>query len=227
MSKYVFPLPKGVGFSWARTDMGVDIESKHGASILAIGDAIVLRVQAMGAFGPTFVTYKLTSGPYKGRTVFVGHSRAVVKPGQRVAAGEPVATVAGLGTSMPGHLEIGWANGDGSNTLAAPHYKEGQVTAEGSSFRGFLDSLTSKVDPIKGAASVPAAGASSGSGSGGSDPLTPAGLVGAVFDAAGKEALKALLYVVLVLGGIGLAAMGALHAAGVKPKQLHPEGAPA
>jgi hypothetical protein len=143
---YVAPLPPGVSFANARTDMGVDLETGTpgvGRPLLAIGDAQVLAIKPMGAFGPTWVSYRLLDGPLRGRAIFIGHSGpSLVTVGQRVAAGAPLIAIhGGSYGGPPGHLEIGWALADGSAPAAASHYSEGQVTAEGRSFRRFLARL--------------------------------------------------------------------------------------
>jgi hypothetical protein len=143
---YVAPLPAGVAFANARTDMGVDLETGTpgiGRPLLAIGAAQVLAIKPMGAFGPTWVSYRLLDGPLRGRVIFIGHSGPpLVTVGQRVAAGAPLIAIhGGSYGGPPGHLEIGWALPDGSAPAAASHYSEGQVTAEGRSFRRFLARL--------------------------------------------------------------------------------------
>jgi Transglycosylase SLT domain len=143
---YVAPLPAGLPFVNARTDMGVDLETGAngvGRALVAIGDAQVLAIKPMGEFGPTWISYRLLSGPLRGRAIFIGHSGPpLVALGASVAAGTPLIAIhGGSYGGPPGHLEIGWALPDGSNTAAAGHYSEGQVTAEGRSFRRFLARL--------------------------------------------------------------------------------------
>ncbi|TMK38765.1 MAG: lytic transglycosylase domain-containing protein [Actinobacteria bacterium] len=152
-SGYVFPIPNDVKWTSGRTDMGWDIETGSagvGHPLLAIGDAQILHIQDMGAFGPTWMSYKLTSGPAAGRTVFIGHSGApLVRPGDTVRAGQPIIQIhGGSYGGPPGHLEIGWADGDGSNTLAAPHYHEGDATAEGASFQQFARQLSGSMSSL-------------------------------------------------------------------------------
>jgi hypothetical protein len=143
---YVSPLTKDVidKCSPGRSDMGVDIEcdaSTVGQPIVAMGDGTVLHIQDMGAFGPTWMTYKLNSGPFKDKVIFVGHSGPpLVKETDTVTAGQPIIKIHGYGAS-PGHIEIGWGNKDGSNTLASPHYSEGDITNEGQSFRVWLNQI--------------------------------------------------------------------------------------
>jgi hypothetical protein len=161
---YIFPLGSDVSFSPGRTDMGVDIEAKAsdvGKSILAIGRAKILHIQNMGAFGPTWITYKLLDGPKKDKVIFIGHSGPpLVHIGDVVEAGKPIIKIHGGGAygGNPGHMEIGWGNDDGSNTLSATagHYSNEvgnlsntghtSCTTEGKDFRGFLGGL----DPSKG-----------------------------------------------------------------------------
>ncbi|MFL5894906.1 MAG: lytic murein transglycosylase [Thermoleophilaceae bacterium] len=151
---YVFPIPTGVKWTPGRVDMGWDLETGSagvGRPLLAIGNARILHIQDMGGFGPTWITYRLLDGPAAGKTVFIGHAGPpLVQPGDVVRAGEPIIRIHG-GTygGPPGHFEIGWANADGTNTLAAPHYSEGDLTPEGASFQTFIASVPgSFTDPV-------------------------------------------------------------------------------
>jgi Transglycosylase SLT domain len=144
--EYVSPLPPGLPFVNARTDMGVDLETGSvgvGRQLVAIGDAQVLAIKPMGAFGPTWISYRLLSGSLRGRAIFIGHSGPpLVAVGQRVAAGTALIAIHGGSYGGPaGHFEIGWALADGSAPAEANHYSEGQVTSEGRSFRRFLARL--------------------------------------------------------------------------------------
>jgi murein DD-endopeptidase MepM/ murein hydrolase activator NlpD len=234
----IFPVPKDVGFSWARTDMGVDIETGPGGvgkPLLAMWDGVVQHIQAMGAFGPSWLSIKWTSGPYAGRSSFIGHSGpALVTPGQRVKAGQPLIKIhGGSYGGPPGHFEIGWANAQGDNTLAAPHYTEGQATKEGQSFRRVLDTLTRNRATSPASAAQIAGKATTTTTDGGVGPLggLAGGLAGDAVGGAVKDAvdaiasdwlgwvkdnaLKALLYAVLIAAGVALAAYGLAKLVGV------------
>jgi hypothetical protein len=143
---YRSPLPPGAPFTNARTDMGVDLETGVpgvGRPLLAIGDAQVLAIKPMGAYGPTWLSYRLLDGPLRGRTIFIGHSGPpLVSAGARIPVGTPLIAIHGGGYGgPPGHLEIGWATPDGAQPAAAGHYREGEVTGEGRDFRRFLARL--------------------------------------------------------------------------------------
>jgi len=111
---YMFPIPRGVRFQWARIDMGQDMQMPYGTPLLAIGDGIITSTR--GSF-PCSTVLKLTSGPAAGRSVYYGHSGASRHPaGTRVRAGQPISYAKGgadcLAGSLPGWLEIGWAKAD-------------------------------------------------------------------------------------------------------------------
>lgn len=147
---YVAPLPPGLPYTNARTDMGVDLETGAagvGRPLLAIGAAQVLAIKPMGAFGPTWISYRLLGGPLAGRVVFIGHSGPpLVSAGERVGAGAALIAIHGGDYGgPPGHLEIGWALADGSAPAAASHYSEGMATSEGRAFRRFLAGLGMRV----------------------------------------------------------------------------------
>lgn len=161
--RYVFPIPAGVPWTSGRVDMGWDIETgpaSVGKPLVAIGDALILHVQPMEngpgdpGFGPTWISYRLLDGPDAGRTIYIGHSGPpLTAAGQKVRAGQPIILIHGGSYGGPaGHLETGWANQDGTNTLAATHYTEGQITAEGLSFKQFAQTLQSVAPASSGGA---------------------------------------------------------------------------
>jgi hypothetical protein len=105
--------PFGFPVTVGRTDQGLDLEagaSAVGKPIGTLGDAEVIGVDRnYGGFGQ-FVSYRLLSGPEKGKAIFVGHSKvADVKVGDRLPAGSTIAFVQGY-NAQPGHIEIGYAD---------------------------------------------------------------------------------------------------------------------
>jgi hypothetical protein len=125
-----------------RIDQGVDFTGA--GPVPAHGDAVVTRVVRRG--GPSgwpgggFVVYKLTSGPARGRYVYVAENiDPKVRVGQRLKAGQTVATALG---SSP-FLETGWAANAQGQTLArtrghADLHPNRANTPEGNDFLRFL-----------------------------------------------------------------------------------------
>jgi hypothetical protein len=126
---YVNPVP---GATVKRVDQGVDLQGTPGQSVLAIGDATVTAVKSdPGGFG-TAIYYTLLNGVQAGKSIYVGHAQALVKAGDQLAAGAPVARLLAnpLGNAtQPGWTEIGFATSGG-----AP-------ANNGSLFKAFLDLL--------------------------------------------------------------------------------------
>jgi Transglycosylase SLT domain len=127
-------------FVWGRIDMGVDFTGT--GPILAIGNAKVLKIGAPGwpngGAGPSGqgVLYQLLDGPRAGQIIYVYEGLTpTVHPGQRVVAGQRIATF------YPGSsIEIGFADGSGAPLSHASYY-EGKVTGWGKRMYTFLHSL--------------------------------------------------------------------------------------
>jgi murein DD-endopeptidase MepM/ murein hydrolase activator NlpD len=116
-SGFVFPFanprqaePAG---NWSQ-DQGVDMFARGnacGASaiLVAVGDGVVIQ-EGISGFGPTAPVLRMTSGPYKGRNVYYGHTGHVyVGVGAHVRAGQRLAQIGcgRVGYSSGPHLEIG------------------------------------------------------------------------------------------------------------------------
>lgn len=133
---YVNPLP---GFTKGRTDQGVDYSGKPGMPIRAIGDGVVLPGQSNWYEGQPYVQYRLTSGPQKGKVIFVAEQIAPqVKPGQRIRAGQRIGVYAPSGTA----LETGY--GSGTPGVPIDPYNgrpDGTETGGGKRARSFLERL--------------------------------------------------------------------------------------
>jgi murein DD-endopeptidase MepM/ murein hydrolase activator NlpD len=94
-----------------RIDQGVDYADNTADPILALGDAVITYAGPDAGWYGDSVNYTLTAGPYAGRQVYVSESvTPTVHVGQRVAAGQEIATFAE--PNIHG-IETGWAAGPG------------------------------------------------------------------------------------------------------------------
>jgi hypothetical protein len=125
-----------------RIDQGVDYAGS--GTLGAIGPGVVTNVVQTGSGweGGGYVEYKLTAGPYAGRSIFYAEGvTPTVQVGQTLTPGQPVATI------IPGSahgIEIGFAAGKGEAAYASAYgggYSEGQRTAAGQAFSDLLASL--------------------------------------------------------------------------------------
>ncbi|MBV9096870.1 MAG: M23 family metallopeptidase [Frankiaceae bacterium] len=116
-SGFVFPFanPRQVesSGSWSR-DQGIDMFAQGNACganaiLVAVGDGVVIQ-EGISGFGPTAPVLRMTSGPFKGRNVYYGHTGHVYVPvGAHVQAGQRLAQIGcgSVGYSSGPHLEIG------------------------------------------------------------------------------------------------------------------------
>jgi murein DD-endopeptidase MepM/ murein hydrolase activator NlpD len=117
-----------------RIDQGVDFTGV--GPIAAVGDARVLQTGAPGWPEGGGVLYQLLDGPRAGQVIFVFEGvEANVKPGQRVSAGQRIATF------VPGgSIEMGFADAAGT-PLSHAEYVEGKETVWGQEMARFLAGL--------------------------------------------------------------------------------------
>jgi hypothetical protein len=235
---YVNPF-SGSLVSGGRIDEGLDPTIR--GPIRAVGDAVVETVTHFSGFG-TYVAYRLLTGPKAGQRIFISEGIVPhVRAGQRVKAGQVIAT----GT---GAIETGWAGGPRgaflpvANKAQGGDYTEGKVTAAGRDFLQFMLGLGTNPGPggkpgsgggvtgaVSGAAGAvgDAAGAAAGAVGGAADAAAGAvggvagdaasAAVNAIWDAIAPNASKAALYVVLVGGGVFLLVAGIARATGAHP----------
>jgi hypothetical protein len=140
-SGYVNPLANA-SVRAERIDQGVDYAGS--GTLGAVGPGVVTNVVQTGSGweGGGYVEYKLTAGPYAGRSIFYAEGvTPTVRVGQTLTPGQPVATI------IPGSahgIEIGFAAGKGEAAYANVYgggYSEGQRTAAGQAFSDLLASL--------------------------------------------------------------------------------------
>jgi hypothetical protein len=121
--EYVNPVREVSGLTPRRVDLGVDYAGS--GPILAIGDGVVTMATNTDS-GPSscwaiscwpgggIVVYRLLAGPFAGKYTYVAeHITVTVRVGQRIRAGQQIAT---LYTGYP-WSEFGWAAGPGPEAL--------------------------------------------------------------------------------------------------------------
>lgn len=146
---YALPLDGRYMHELGRTDDGVDIETApDGAAVYSIASGIVVAVASdPGGFGPDYPVVLATSGPLAGRYVYYGHVAAsLVRPGQPVTAGQPIAVVGHAGDAASlghGHIEIGFC--DSSGDPLDHHGAADAWTPSGEVMRSVLVSLSAKL----------------------------------------------------------------------------------
>ena len=142
---YSLPLDARYMQELGRTDDGVDIETApDGALVYSITPGVVSAVASDPAgFGPNYPVVEATSGSLAGQHIYYGHvAQALVQPGQRVVAGQPIAIIGHTGDAADlghGHIEIGFSDAGG-----APLNQHGAEawTPAGSVMRAFLVELS-------------------------------------------------------------------------------------
>ncbi|HWF51596.1 MAG TPA: lytic murein transglycosylase [Solirubrobacteraceae bacterium] len=118
-SGYALPLDARYMHELGRTDDGLDIETApDGAPVYSITPGVVTAVASDPAgFGPDYPVVLVTSGPLAGQSIYYGHVAAsLVKVGQHVIAGEPIAVIGHAGDAASlghGHIEIGFSTSGG------------------------------------------------------------------------------------------------------------------
>jgi murein DD-endopeptidase MepM/ murein hydrolase activator NlpD len=142
---YALPLDQRYMNQLGRTDDGVDIETPpDGALVYSITPGVVNAVASdPSGFGPNYPVVEATAGSLTGQHIYYGHvAQSLVQPGERVAAGQPIAIVGHTGDAVSlghGHIEIGFSDAGG-----APLNQHGAEawTPAGSVMRAFLVGLS-------------------------------------------------------------------------------------
>jgi murein DD-endopeptidase MepM/ murein hydrolase activator NlpD len=142
---YSLPLDARYMRRLGRTDDGVDIETApDGALVYSIAPGIVSAVASNpGGFGPDYPVVEATAGALTGQYIYYGHVAAsLVQPGQKVAAGQPIAIIGHTGDAVNlrhGHIEIGFSDGGGD---PLNHHGSNAATPAGDVMRSVLVSLS-------------------------------------------------------------------------------------
>jgi murein DD-endopeptidase MepM/ murein hydrolase activator NlpD len=142
---YSLPLDARYMHQLGRTDDGLDIETApDGAAVYSMTPGVVTAVASNpGGFGPNYPVVRATKGPLAGQFIFYGHVAAsLVAPGQRVAAGQPIAIMGHTGDAAylgHGHIEIGFSDA-GGNPLN--HHGATAWTPSGDAMRRFVIQLS-------------------------------------------------------------------------------------
>lgn len=140
--QYVFPFKNVNGFTWGRSDMGLD--STGAGPVLAMGDGTIASTGAPGWPGGGGWVLQLKGGAPgpapspKSDTIYqFEHMNARVHAGQTVRAGQV------LGDQIGGFpfQETGWSHPGTGTPLAASTYSEGDQTAPGVSMTKWLHTL--------------------------------------------------------------------------------------
>jgi LysM domain len=135
---YTSPFEKATGLVWERTDQGVDAQMDPGSPLSAFAPSQVEMIVADFYAGQPAIVFEITDGPLAGNWWYWAEQiQPTVSQGQRVAAGQEVATYAPAGTG----IEIGWWTPGGGCPLGHPRYAEGLATHSGADFRYLLRAL--------------------------------------------------------------------------------------
>ena len=143
---YALPLDAQYMDQLGRTDDGVDIETpRDGALVYSMTPGVVSAVAIdPGGFGPNYPVIEATEGSLKGQQIYYGHvAAALVQPGEKVLAGQPIAIVGHTGDAASlghGHIEIGFSDAGGD---PLSHHGAEAWTPAGDVMRSFLVALSS------------------------------------------------------------------------------------
>lgn len=136
---HALPLPKKYMSPLGRTDDGVDIENApDGTAVYSMTNGVCTAVASdPKGFGPNYPVIEVTEGERKGKFIYYGHvAKSLVKPGDPVAARQPIAVVGHTGDAEGlghGHIEIGFCDRNGT-----PLSQGGSESQSGKEMREYI-----------------------------------------------------------------------------------------
>jgi hypothetical protein len=135
---YLNPLRALTSLLPQEIDQGVDYCAS--GPVYALGNAVVVNLYDPGWPSGVFISYRLTSGPARGRYVFVAEN---VTPSVVIGDHVTATTVVGVVHDAKTCLETGWADPPASPEQAAGHveYNGKNTTAYGLNFSALLQAL--------------------------------------------------------------------------------------
>lgn len=110
-------LPTKALYTEERADQGRDLQTNPGGPIISPGVGKVVRIAVdPNGFGTGYPIIHYTTGPYAGKDIYIGHTKAAVQAGQTVYPGDILGHTGTTGAedwngnaSKPGWAEIGFA----------------------------------------------------------------------------------------------------------------------
>jgi hypothetical protein len=194
-----------------QSDNAYDISEPVGTPVKAVISGTVSKVGSLGAApGSRFAGQRVQIDGDNGQAVWYGHlSQTTVKAGQHVNAGDEL----GLSGSANGVAHLHFA----ALKNPAQFLPALQAGGSASTVANAVTGAAKDVAGVVGGAAKDAAGAVTGAGAGVATAGAKAA-VGALWDAVGKDGSRALLYALLVYGGVALAVIGIARATGVGQK---------
>ena len=110
-------LPSKALYTKQRADQGRDLQTDPGGPIISPGLGKVVRIAVdPNGFGTSYPIVHFQTGPYAGKDIYIGHTKAAVKQGQTVYPGDILGHTGTTGNEVwngnatkPGWAEIGFA----------------------------------------------------------------------------------------------------------------------
>lgn len=107
-------LPSGATYKPGRADQGRDGQTAGGGPVVAPGNGRVVAIHSdPGGFGPDYPIVKFTSGPYRGRIIYIGHTHTALRAGATFSKDQILSYTGKMpvgNASVPGWFEIGFAD---------------------------------------------------------------------------------------------------------------------
>lgn len=109
--RYAWPVPgrRSISSGWGgrRRHNGIDIPGPVGTPIVAAADGVVVEANSSSRWGHGWGYYVLVLHDDGKKTIYAHLSKVLVRPGQRVQAGQTVGNMGSTGHSTGSHLHFG------------------------------------------------------------------------------------------------------------------------